>query len=167
MLWWHVMQLPVLSPVSVSTRTQDSFQAKRYWISWDLKKPNLFKNNFTNTSNNVKSQIQNKKNGGISELLITLNRVIRNQGTYFVVIMNNRHKIISVPGAPLYGIGGFFPKKSFSWEGKNFYGQTKVMRLFSIGLMIRSCQLLGGISWMINAFSSRPNLNIKASLTIL
>ena len=49
----------------------------------------------------MKSQIQNKENGGISELLITLNKIIRNQGTYFVVIMNNRLEIISVPGAPL------------------------------------------------------------------
>ena len=49
----------------------------------------------------MKSQIQNKRNGGIRELLITLNKIIRNQGTYFVVIMNNRFKIISVLGAPL------------------------------------------------------------------
>ena len=50
----------------------------------------------------MKSQIQNKKNGGIVELLIpTLNKIIRNQGTYFVVIMNNRLKIISVLGVPL------------------------------------------------------------------
>ena len=49
----------------------------------------------------MKSQIQNKKNGGIGELLITLNKIIRNQGTYFVVTMNNRLKIISVIGIPL------------------------------------------------------------------
>ena len=50
----------------------------------------------------MKPQIQNKKNGGIVELLIPkLNKVIRNQGTYFVVIMNNRLKIISVRGVPL------------------------------------------------------------------
>ena len=50
----------------------------------------------------MKSQIQNKKNGGIVELLIpTLNKIIRNQGTYFAVIMNNRLKIISVHGALL------------------------------------------------------------------
>ena len=78
------------------------WQAKRYWISWDLKKLNLFKNNLNNTRNNIKSQIQNKKNGGIVELLIpTLNKIIRNQDTYFVVIMNNRLKIISVHGALL------------------------------------------------------------------
>ena len=36
----------------------------------------------------MKSQIQNKKNGGIVELLIpTLNKIIRNQDTYFVVII--------------------------------------------------------------------------------
>ena len=49
----------------------------------------------------MKSQIQNKKNGRIGELLITLNKNIRNQGTYFVVIMNNCLKIISVHGALL------------------------------------------------------------------
>ena len=60
------------------------------------------KNNLNNTRNNIKSQIQNKKNGEIVELLIpTLNKIIRNQGTYFVVIMNNRLKIINVHGAPL------------------------------------------------------------------
>ena len=43
------------------------------------------------------------KNGGIAELLIsTLNKIIRNQVTCFVVIMNNHLKIIiSVHGAPL------------------------------------------------------------------
>ena len=49
----------------------------------------------------MKSQIQNRKNGGIGELLITLNKIIKNQCTYFVVIMNNRLKIISVLGDPL------------------------------------------------------------------
>ena len=49
----------------------------------------------------MKSQIQNKSNSGIGELLITLNKIIRNQGTYFVVTMNNRLKIISVIGIPL------------------------------------------------------------------
>ena len=43
----------------------------------------------------MKSQIQKKKkkkNGGIVELLIpTLNKTIRNQDTYFVVIMNNQN----------------------------------------------------------------------------
>ena len=49
----------------------------------------------------MKSQIQNKKNGGIGELLITLNKIIRNQGSYAAVTMNNCLKIISVLGAPL------------------------------------------------------------------
>ena len=49
----------------------------------------------------MKSHIQNKKNGRIGELLITLNKNISKQGTYFVVIMNNCLKIISVLGAPL------------------------------------------------------------------
>ena len=54
----------------------------------------------------MKSQVQQKKkkNGGFVELLIpTLNKIIRNQYTYFVVIVNNRLKIISdsVHGASL------------------------------------------------------------------
>ena len=63
---------------------------------------NQLKNNLNNTRNNIKSQIQNTKNGEIVELLIpTLNKIIRNQGTYFVVIMNNHLKIMSVRGALL------------------------------------------------------------------
>ena len=94
------MQLPLLLPVSVSTRTLTS---QGIGFLETLKNPaNLFKNNLNNTRNNMKSQIQNKKNGGIVELLIpTLNKIIRNQDTYFVVIMNNLLKIISVYGAPL------------------------------------------------------------------
>ena len=48
----------------------------------------------------MKSQIRNIKNGGIGELLILLNKIIRNQGT-FIVIMNNCLKIISLLGAPI------------------------------------------------------------------
>ena len=63
---------------------------------------NQLKNNLNNTRNNIKSQIQNTKNGEIVELLIpTLNKIIRNQGTYFVKIMNNHLKIMSAHGAPL------------------------------------------------------------------
>ena len=50
----------------------------------------------------MKSQIQNKKNGGIVELLIpTLRKIIKSQGTYFIVIINNHLKIITVRGTPL------------------------------------------------------------------
>ena len=45
----------------------------------------------------MKSQIQKtkKKNGGIVELLIpTLNKIVGNQDTYFVIIMNNCLKIM-------------------------------------------------------------------------
>ena len=50
----------------------------------------------------MKFQIQNKKNDEIVELLIpTSNKIFWNQGTYFVVIMNNLLKIISVHGVPL------------------------------------------------------------------
>ena len=76
----------------------------------------------------MKSQIQNKKNGGIGELLITLNKIIRNQDTYFVVIMINRLKIISVltSRSPM---GGFFPKKVLM-RGQNIFGQINYERLF-------------------------------------
>ena len=68
-------------------------------------------------------QSQKKKNGEIVELLIpTLNKIIGQQDTYFVVIMNNRLKIINVYMV-LPSIGGFFPKKSFSWRNKNIFGQ--------------------------------------------
>ena len=52
-------------------------------------------------------------------LMPTLNEIIRNQGTYFVVIMNNCLKIISVHCALPLSMGGFFPKKSFSRGDKN------------------------------------------------
>ena len=72
----------------------------------------------------MKSQIQNKKNGGIVELLIpTLNKIIRNQDTYFVVIMNNRLKIISVHGAPLKVWEDFFQKKASHEGTKIFLGK--------------------------------------------
>ena len=72
----------------------------------------------------MKSQIQNKKNGGIVELLIpTLNKIIRNQDTYFVVIMNNRLKIISVHGAPLKVWEDFFQKKASNEGTKIFLGK--------------------------------------------
>ena len=45
----------------------------------------------------MKSEIQKKK-----KLLIpTLSNITGNQDTYFVVIINNRLKIMSVHGAPL------------------------------------------------------------------
>ena len=73
----------------------------------------------------MKSQIQNKKNGGIVELLIpTLNKIIRNQGTYFVVIMNNPLKIISVRGslAPLK-YGRIFIRKKLMRRQKLFWAK--------------------------------------------
>ena len=74
----------------------------------------------------MKSQIQNKKNGGIVELLIpTLNKIIRNQGTYFVVIMINRLTIISAHGAPLKSMGGYFPKEKLMRKDKNFFRQKQ------------------------------------------
>ena len=87
------MQLPVLWLVSVSKDTD-----KPKGIGFLETLPNLFKYNLNNTR---KSQSQNKKEGGIVELLTPiLNKIIRNQGTYFFVIMSSRHKIVSVYGAP-------------------------------------------------------------------
>ena len=40
------------------------WQAERYWMSWDLQKLISLENNPNNTRNNMKSQIQNKKNRG-------------------------------------------------------------------------------------------------------
>ena len=60
----------------------------------------------------MKSQIQDKRNSGIVELLIQiLNKIIRNQSAYFVIIMNNRLEITSVHGAPLESMGEFKKKK--------------------------------------------------------
>ena len=50
----------------------------------------------------LKFKKRKKKNVEIVELLIpTLKKIIRNQDTCFVVIMDSRLKIISVHGAPL------------------------------------------------------------------
>ena len=48
----------------------------------------------------MKSEIQNKIGGIVVLLIPTLKKFIRNQGTYFVVIMKNDLKTISVHGAP-------------------------------------------------------------------
>ena len=66
------------------------------------------------------------------ELLIpTLNKIIKNQDTYFVVIVNNRLKIISVHGVSLYSVGGFFPRKA-SHEGTKLFWVIELWRGFSI-----------------------------------
>ena len=71
-----------------------------------LKNPaNLFKNIILITPGiiwSLKLKKKKKKNGGIVELLVPrLNKIIKNQDTYFVLIVNNRLKIINVHGAPL------------------------------------------------------------------
>ena len=94
----------------------------------------------------MKIQIQNR----IVELLIpTLNKIISNQGTYFVAVMNNRLKIISEHGAPLSSMERFFPKKASDMEETiNFWGEKIMDRLSFLigGLIIGSCQSLGGVS---------------------
>ena len=72
----------------------------------------------------MKFQIQNKKNCKIVELLITLNKIIKNQGTYFVVIMNNRLNLIMVLLSKVWE--NFFPKKSFSWEDRKLFWAKKL-----------------------------------------
>ena len=80
----------------------------------------------------MKSQIQiqkkkkKKNNGGIGELLITLNKIIRNQGTYFVVIMNNRLKIISLLVLPSKVREDVFQKKASHERIKTFLGKKKL-----------------------------------------
>ena len=59
----------------------------------------------------------------------TLNKIIRNQDTFFVVIMNNRLKIIRAHDAPLYDMGGFFPKKVSREGTKTFLGKEIMGRL--------------------------------------
>ena len=49
----------------------------------------------------MRSQIQKKKRRIVELLMPTLKKMIRIQDTYFVAIMNNRLKIISVHGVPL------------------------------------------------------------------
>ena len=65
------------------------------------------------------------------ELLVsTLNKTIKNQDTFFIVTMNNCLKIISAHDAPLYDIGGFFPKKVSREGTKPFLGKKIMGRLF-------------------------------------
>ena len=115
-----------LDGMACSYQCSDQFQflpghwpAKRYWI---LKKPNL--KIILITPGIIWSlKFKTKKNGEIVELLIpTLNKIIRNQGTYFVVIKNSRLKIISLPMwcSPLK-YGRIFSKKDFSWGDKSFF----------------------------------------------
>ena len=134
-----------LDGMACSCQCSDQFQflpehwpAKRYWISWDFKKPIYLKIILIIPGIIWSLKFKTKKNGGSVELQIptlkkaflkisnnsqekTCSRVsfliklldsgfrttldnwfcIRNQGTHFVVIMNNYLKIISVHGAPL------------------------------------------------------------------
>ena len=76
------MQLPVLRPVSVSTRILTS---QGIGFLKTLKKPvNLFKNNLNNTRNNMQISLKlKKKNDEIVALLIPiLNQIIRNQNLF-------------------------------------------------------------------------------------
>ena len=73
----------------------------------------------------MKSQIHNKKNDGIGESLITLNNIIRNQGSYFVVIINSRLKLMSA-----LGYGRVFSKKLLMRGQKLFWAKKIIGRLF-------------------------------------
>ena len=42
------------------------WQAKTYWISWDLQTPNLLEKNSDNSRNKIQSKTKNKKNRSIS-----------------------------------------------------------------------------------------------------
>ena len=77
----------------------------------------------------MKSQIQNKKNVGVVELL-TLNKTIRTQGTYFVVIMNNRLKIVSIYVVLPSNVWEDFSKTRLLFRRpKHFLGQKIMGRL--------------------------------------
>ena len=67
-------------------------QAKRYWISWDLKTYEIIILITSGIVWGLKLKIKKMVEWPI------LNKIIGNQGTYFVVITNN---LISVHGAPL------------------------------------------------------------------
>ena len=58
------MQLPVSRPASASTRALASPKVLHFLR---LQKPSLLENNLSNTRNNMKSKIKNKKNGSISQ----------------------------------------------------------------------------------------------------
>ena len=69
-------------------------------------------------------KFKTKEKGGIVELLIpTLNNIIRNQDTYFFVIMNNYLKIISVHGAPTKVWEDFLQKKASHEGTKTFWSK--------------------------------------------
>ena len=77
----------------------------------------------------------------------TLNKIIRNQDTYFVAIMNNRLKIISVHGVSSKVWEDFFPKKASHKGTKTFLGKKsygEVVLNWSTNVI--SCQGLGGLS---------------------
>ena len=78
------------------------WQAKRYWISSNTKRPNLFKNNLNNSRYLLRG---NHKH------------IVSKQSAYLVL--------------PSKVWEDFFQTKRFSWEDKNFFGQKKFLgRLF-------------------------------------
>ena len=114
-----------LDDMAFSYQCSDQFQFppghwQPNWVASGLKKPSQFLK---------KSQIPKKKmNGGIVELLIpALNKIIRNQDNYFVVIINNRLKIISVHGAPLK-YRRIFSKKMLLMRGQKVFRAKKLWK---------------------------------------
>ena len=66
---WHA----TTSALTSFSFYQDTVKSQVIGFLETLEKPvNLFKNNLNKTRNNMKSQIQKKKNGGIVELLTTI-----------------------------------------------------------------------------------------------
>ena len=115
-------------PWHIDTRALTSFSCypdtykPRYWISRDLKKTQPIYLKIILIKPGIIWSLKFKKkrkNGRIAE---NIEKIIRNQDTYFVVIMNNHFKIISVATwcSPLK-YGRIF--SSFSWGDKNFFGQ--------------------------------------------
>ena len=75
------------------------------------------------------------------ELFIPILNKLLDINFYFIGIMNNRHRIMSVHSAlPPKVWGDFFPKKAFH-GGQTFLNKNILGRLFWMGgLMIKWCQ---------------------------
>ena len=107
-----------------------NWQAKRYWLPWDLQKPNLFLKNPNDTRNNMKSQIKNKKNGSISlwQIIPTIKKIISYQillilsegENYEQSTQNNDQSTWCPPKEMFFFFSKsvFLGRQTFSW--KNF-----------------------------------------------
>ena len=116
---------------------------KWFWVSWDLQKPDILENNTTNSGNNVKFQINNKKKWNISFWSYTKQNKQLSVLTYFIVWENNEKSSWNNQSTwclpPKYE-RDIFQKKLFLGDGgQTFLGKLAGRELFYMrGLMIRS-----------------------------